>query len=393
MSPTIRRATPADLPAMFDLDERAFGFSYGEQGREDGVPTMDLDRFLLAEDDGELVGITGAYGFEVTPPGAKPIATEGVTWVATSVTHRRRGVLRGLFIEQHRGYVAAGVPLSVLTASESGIYGRFGYGAATVDRRVEITRRRAVVRADAPDPGGVRYATGERFAELAPDLHARWCAVHPGAVSRSAAYWRRHLLDRDYARGGASGLFHLVHPDGFVSYRVADDTARVVDHFAVTDAAHAALWRTLLSLDLVETVTARTAPDDPLPHLLTDPRQVRTVEAADGMWARLVDVPAALAARRYAVEVDAVLEVRDPFLGRGGRFRLAAGPDGADCAPTDRAADAHLDVDVLGALYFGGSRLRGYVAAGRAAVADGRLLRRLDIAFTADRDPRYGTGF
>jgi len=38
-------------------------------------------------------------------------------------------------------------------------------------------------------------------------------------------------------------------------------------------------------------------------------------------------------------------------------------------------------------------RLRGLVAAGRAAVADERLLRRLDVALTADRDPRYGTGF
>jgi len=393
VSLTIRRAVPDDLSAMFDLDERAFGFSYAEQSREDVVPTLDLDRFLLAEDDGDLVGTTGAYGFDVTPPGAEPLATEGVTWVGTSVTHRRRGVLRALFTEQHRGYVAAGVPLSVLTASEGGIYGRFGYGPATVDRTVEMARRRAVVREDAPDPGGVRYASPERFAELAPALHARWCARTPGAVSRSAAYWRRHLLDREHVRGGASGLFHLVHPDGFVSYRVHEETCRVYDHFAATDAAHAALWRTLLSLDLVETVTARTTPDDPLPHLLTDPRQVRTTGAPDGMWARLLDVPAALAARRYAVEVDAVLEVGDPFLDRGGRFRLVGGPDGAECARVDRPADAHLGVDVLGALYFGAHRLRGFVAAGRAAVADERLLRRLDVALTADRDPRYGTGF
>ncbi len=393
MTLTLRRAVPDDLPAMFEVDGRAFGFSYTEQMITDAVPTLDLDRFLLAEDDGELVGITGAFGFDVTPPGAAPLATEGVTWVCTAATHRRRGVLRALFTEQHRGFVAAGTPLSVLTASESGIYGRFGYGAATVDRFVEVSRRRAVVRADAPDPGGVRYASTERFAAVAPDLHARWCARTPGAVSRSAAYWRRHLTDRPDLRGGATALTHLVHPDGFASYRVTDGTCRVVDLFAATDAAHAALWRVLLSLDLIDTVTARTSLDDPLPLLLTDPRQVRTVQAVDGMWARLIDVPAALAARRYAVDVEAVLEVRDPFLDRGGRFRLVGGPDGAECAPTDRPADAHLDVDVLGALYFGGARLRGFVAAGRAAVADERLLRRLDVALTADRDPRYGTGF
>ncbi len=394
-SVTLRRATPDDLPALFEADGRGFGFHYTEQARADAVPTLDPARFLIAVDGAEIVGVTGSYGFDVTPPGGKPVATEGVTWVSVAATHRRRGILRALFDEQHRGFAAAGVPLAVLTASEGGIYGRFGYGPATTDRTVEVDRPRAVLRAGVPDPGGVRYAARDEFAALAPDVHARWCAVTPGAVSRSPEFWQRHLADREYVRDGASAMFHLVHPDGFVTYRISQDVCRVVDLVAVTGAAYVALWRVLLALDLVDTVRTRMAlgADDPLPFLLTDPRTVRQTDDRHGMWARILDVPAALAARRYAVEVDAVLEVRDAVWGHGGRFHLTGGPDGAACTPTVRDPDAQVDVAALGSVYFGGHRLRTLAAAGRAEVPDPRRLRQLDLAFTADRDPRYGTSF
>lgn len=393
--PTLRRATADDLPALFEADGRGFGFHYTEQAREDATPTLDPSRFLVAVDGDTIVGVTGSYAFDVTPPGGKPVATEGVTWVSVAPTHRRRGVLRALFDEQHRGFVAAGTPLAVLTASEGGIYGRFGYGPATVDRTVEVNRAQAVLRAGVPDPGGVRYATPAEFADRAPDVHARWCAVTPGAVSRGPAWWRRHVLDREYVRGGASAMFHLVHPDGFASYRIQDDVCRVVDLVAVTGEAHVALWRVLLALDLVDVVRTRMAlgADDPLPFLLTDPRAVRQTDDRHGMWARVLDVPAALSARRYATEVDAVLEVHDGVWGRGGRFHLVGGPDGADCTASVREPDAHVEVGALGAVYFGGHRLRTLVAAGRASVADPRTLRRLDLALTADADPRYGTSF
>jgi predicted acetyltransferase len=133
--------------------------------------------------------------------------------------------------------------------------------------------------------------------------------------------------------------------------------------------------------------------DDPLPFLLTDPRAVRQTDDRHGMWARVLDVPAALSARRYATEVDAVVEVHDGVWGRGGRFHLVGGPDGADCTASVREPDAHVEIGALGAVYFGGHRLRTLVAAGRASVADPRTLRRLDLALTADADPRYGTSF
>jgi predicted acetyltransferase len=112
----------------------------------------------------------------------------------------------------------------------------------------------------------------------------------------------------------------------------------------------------------------------------------------DGLWSRVLDVPAALAARRYAVEVDVVLDVRDDFLDRGGRVRLQGGPEGATCTPTDAPADLALPVGTLGPLLFGSSRASTYARAGRAEGAPD-VLRRVDAAFAADREPMHGTGF
>ena len=153
---TMRRAVAADLPAMAEADGRSFGEHHTEEDLADVRALFDPDRYLLAEEDGEIVGITGSYPFDVTLPGGAAMPAAGVSWVSVAVTHRRRGILRALLAEQHRGFVTDGVALSLLTASEGGIYGRFGYGIATEHREVEIARRRAVFRSDVPDPGGVR---------------------------------------------------------------------------------------------------------------------------------------------------------------------------------------------------------------------------------------------
>jgi predicted acetyltransferase len=397
----LRRATPDDLPAMALADGRAFGSHYSDEGLADVRAEIDLDRYLLACDDSsgevEIVGITGSYAFDVTLPGATVVAAAGVSWVSVAVTHRRRGILRALLTEQHRDFLADGNAVSLLTASEGGIYGRFGYGIATEHRSVEIDRRQAAFRAGAPDRGGVRQVDTAAIRRIGPELHRRWAARTPGAVSRSEAWWDVRTLDREWHRYGGTAKFHLAHPDGYVSYRRERDgsACRIVDMVTVTDDAYAALWRTLLALDLVDTIRwYSAAADEPLQHMLADPRRLRTVGTRDGMWARILDVPAALSARRYAAELDVVLDVHDPFLDQGGRFRLRGGPDGAHCAPASTGAPVvTVDVATLGALLFGGARAESYARAGLLHTDDPAVLRRVDAAFLAERSPQHGTEF
>jgi predicted acetyltransferase len=392
VTPVLRRATAEDLPAVSAVDGRAFGYQHTPEDIEAVAKLWEPERFLLACDGEEIVGVAGSWDMTLTLPGGAPLPSPGVTWVAVAATHRRRGILRSLMTELHRGYLDDGLAVSMLTASEGTIYGRFGYGPATVERFARIERRRAVMRADVPDPGGVRYTDTDGARRHAAEVHRRWCRVQPGAVSRSEQWWDDLLLDPEWRRHGASPLFHLTHPDGYVSYRINQDdgTCRIRDFFAATGDAHVALWRLLLGLDLVETITVDDlALDDPLPFLLTDPRQVRTTGMPDGLWVRVLDVPAALSARRYAVETDVVLEVHDPFLDRGGRFRLRGGPDGATCEPTGATADVDVEIRALGSMLLGGHRASTLA---RAALVTGAV-GRIDAAFTAEREPRFATHF
>lgn len=394
----LRRATPKDLAALAEHDGRAFGVHYTGDDLVDIEATVPIERFWLAvdPDDDGIVGATGSFDFDVTLPGGATLPMPGVTWVGVAVTHRRRGILRALMAQQHREFLDQGVPLAGLTASEGVIYGRFGYGTTSTHRSVEITRRRAVLRPDLPDTGGVRQVDTEHIRAVGPDIHRRWVATTPGAVSRDDKWWQSVLRDREHQRGGGTALFHLAHRDGYASFRRdhSDRSLRVTELFAVTPEAHRELWRTLLATDLTETITARSlAEDDPLPWLLTDPRQVRTTGLHDGLWTRVLDVPAALSARRYAAEIDVVLDVRDEFLDRGGRFRLRGGPDGATCEPTTGLPDAHVETRVLGPLLFGGARAAALSWAGLLTADDPAVLSRLDAAFHTDLLPRHGTEF
>jgi predicted acetyltransferase len=159
--------------------------------------------------------------------------------------------------------------------------------------------------------------------------------------------------------------------------------------------AEAALWRYLFDMDLAGTIKLAGRPvDDPLRWRLADPRRLRTTDVGDHLWVRLLDVPGALAARRYAVDDALVLEVTDALRPRNqGRFRLESGPDGAACEPTSAAPDLALDVTDLGAAYLGGTRLASLSRAERVAELTPGAVLRADRMFTASPPPLCTTHF
>ncbi len=135
------------------------------------------------------------------------------------------------------------------------------------------------------------------------------------------------------------------------------------------------------------------AVDEDLRPLLANGRTAWQADRSDHMWVRLLDVPAALAARRYEVPVAVVLDVHDPYLERGGRFVLDGGPDGASCTPTDREPDVSVGIDVLGAAYLGGSPLEPYVLAGRIDEQTDGAVAALDHGLRTSRAPWATTTF
>ena len=127
----VRAIDASEFRAIVTMDARAFGLTYTDDLVEDVRGILELDRTLVAVDGAEVVGCTSAFSMEMTVPGGACVPTAGVTWVGVMPTHRRRGILRRLMTHQLDELLDRGEPLAALSASESGIYGRFGYGMAT----------------------------------------------------------------------------------------------------------------------------------------------------------------------------------------------------------------------------------------------------------------------
>ncbi|QBJ96313.1 GNAT family N-acetyltransferase [Rhodococcus sp. ABRD24] len=394
---SVRPATDNDWPALELLDSVAFAYHPVDADRTLTRALTRTEDVVVATDAGTPIGLALDLPMDLTVPGGTQVPVRGVTWVSVAPTHRRRGVLRALFAQIHNNIGRTGVPLAMLTASDAGIYGRFGYGPATVSTSVTIDRRFARFRDDAPDPGGVVLTDQATAVTRLPEIYERWRLITPGAQNRPQPQWDYTFADPEEHRDGKSGLHYLIHPDGYATfrYRSADDgmVAVVAELVAVTDAAHTALWRTLCGLDLTQRIEATQHPDDPLRLMLTDYRLPRTTRRSDDLWVRIMDVPAALGARTYALDGDIVLAVRDPYLDAGGTFALTVRDGHAECRRTDATAHVTLDLDALGSLYLGAHRARTLAAAHRIEAASDRDLALVDMMFAADRPAVLGYGF
>jgi predicted acetyltransferase len=388
----IRPITPDQGDQFSGVMAVAFGETFTEEELADHDRWFEYDRSIGAFDGDRIVGTGGAYSMDLTLPGLTAIPVGGLTAIAVLPTHRRRGILRSMIAYHFEETEGRGELVSALGASESVIYGRFGYGLATSLADYEIDPRRGQFSRPPATRGRLRLLEPEETAKIVPPVYDRYRRAQPGELSRPQAWWDTYARDPDWMRQGASRHYDVVYEsgpgrvDGWVSYRVenrwpsglASNVIKVRMLVGLTPEAEAALWRYILDLDLAGTVKLFDRPvDDPVRWRLADPRRLRVTDVGDHLWVRLLDLPGALAARRYAVEGTLVLEVTDPLWPRNqGRFRLEGGPDGAVCEPTRAEPDLALDVADVGAAYLGGTSLVSLARAERVAeLTPGALLR------------------
>lgn len=389
--------------------ELAFGgVAEAREERELWETLTEIERSIGAWDGDECVGTAGAFSFRVSVPGGALVPAAGVTMVSVAATHRRRGVLRSMMRRQLDDVRGLGEPIAVLTASEPSIYGRFGYGVATHQMSLEIdTSRVGITAPPGTDDVRLRFAPIAEAAEACEAVYQRAIGSRPGMLARTPGWERLPLLDPPSERDGSSPLqCVLAERDGEVVGYVhfhnkpewTDASAngsislRQID--ALDPAAYAALWRFLFDVDLTSTVRARNRPaDDPLLYLVTDVRRC-TVRVRDGMFVRLVDVGAALAARTYQTPVDVVLEVEDAFCPwNEGRWRLAGDAKGASCERTADAADLVLSVRELGSAYLGGVTLSALAGTGAVRELRQGALAEASVAFASTVAPWLQHGF
>ncbi|MCF7549502.1 GNAT family N-acetyltransferase [Pseudonocardia sp. WMMC193] len=349
--------------------------------------------------------MTTPLGMVVPGGGVLPVA--GSTAGGVRSGHTRRGLYAALMSTRLQDLAEAGETFLVERPSVATLYQRWGSGEATATRTLRVHRDRSTPRADLPAPTGVvRQPVDGGLREVLAAVHARAVAsgARPGMVHRSPAWWDAW----DPYRGAAPTLAAATYEGpggetGYVTWAVdfeGVDVASmrrvltVVELVAGSPEVAAVLWRYLLHLDLVEEIRAPGRPlDEAVPLLLHDRRACRVEDTLDEMWLRIIDVPAALAARRWGSGTGSdgvVVEIVDEHLpANGGRYRISGA--GVDRVATD--PQLTVPVSALAAAYLGGTAPSQLAAVGLVAVHDRAAVPVADRLFATGAAPWCGTMF
>lgn len=397
-SPRPVRLRPGEELAYARAVRAHFHEDASDEELADWVPLVGAEgyRAWVIREGTRIVANAGVYTMTVSVPGGARVPAAGVTAVGVAQTHRRRGLLRATMAALLDEAVARGEHVALLFASESAIYPRFGFGIVA-EGVVHRIPRGARFR-DPAETGLVRAADPEQALREWPAILEAVRSQRGGGVSRTDEQWRLSFMtDPASQRGGATGR-RLVHVPGrgYAAYRVRPEhraqllpTGEVeVQELVASDRrAEAALWQHVCDIDLTTTVSAWfRPPDDALPLLLTDPLLAAT-SVGPPLYARLLDVASAFAARAYAAAGEFVLAVVDPDRDQSGTYRLRTDGAVGEVDRVTRDPELTLPIDSAAAVWLGGVRATRLAAAGRLVEHAPGAAARLDRLLAVDHLP------
>ena len=376
--------------------------AYGGHGDKAALPliteALNDGRGVAAFDEGIIVGFGIAYPLKMNV-GIERFPTTLLDNVAVLPTHRRRGILNRMMDFHMRDFYERGETLSGLGASESIIYGRYGYGIDSRQVDFSIDRRHTAFINDVSTKGKYSFINSGDALDTLPEVAERANAKRSGFIKGTKSLWKLYLSDPEYHRGDASELFHVVYEkdgqiDGYVSYRIRKDILMIHEMISATSTSHTALWRYCFGVDLMRRIDAPKRPiDDPLPWMLADPRRLHQ-SLRDDLWLRLVAVKDALSERSYDCEGRLVFEINDRFCPWNENFyELEGSPQGSSCVLTSKSSDISISAADLSSAYLGGITFTALARAGRAHENRQGSLALADNMFKTDLQPWWPNEF
>ncbi|WP_116809965.1 GNAT family N-acetyltransferase [Steroidobacter cummioxidans] len=375
-------STTSDIEAFARTCFTAFGRRPAAKYVEQLAKLIDLDRAHVAYAEGTLVGCAGAYNHILAVPGGT-VPAAAIFGAGVLPSHRRCGIMTRLQKVQLEDAHRRGESVAYLWPSEAAIYGRYGYGMASLAMRVAIEKGVSELRDPPRSLNNVRLVDRGEAHERVAAIYAKLWRDHPGMFSRGEDWWSTRLANPD--------LFFAVWDSAYALYTVNPDASsdsyacevEVVEALASSVEGYANILRYLLGMDLVKAVKASYLPvDHPLILMLKDIRRANC-RIRDGVWVRIIDVEAALRARALRGGC-VVIRVNDRLLphnddtwrvGVGGVSRAATSPD------------LVIDIADLGSVYLGGFTFSDLMKSGRVHEQIRGAVHRADEVFAWDRKP------
>jgi predicted acetyltransferase len=404
MSAEIRVCPPDRFAELL----RAAEIPFAEDSPDDMIGRVervaDKERFVGAFDGDRIVGTSGVFTMKLQVPGGE-VAAGGVTWVSVLPSHRRQGLMSGMMRSMIDDCHARGEPVAMLWAAEATIYQRFGYGLSTVTIHMRADSRACGFAREWPREGRFRLLPAGEGLDLVAPVYEEVKARQPGFLARTPDWWTSILpLAEKDAKGGEAKRLVVYEtdagPEAYAVYKTKsqwehsgpEGVVSVDEAIGSTPRGTREIWRYLLELDLMRTLRAgRLPPDHPLITLASDPRRMGLM-LGDGLWLRILDVAAALEARRYGADGhgsgSVVFDLADEYCPwNAGRWLLEVADGRARVTRTGATAELALTPNELGAMYLGAFGATALAAAGRIAELKAGALSRADLVFATPVRP------
>lgn len=349
------------------------------------------ERSIMAFDGKHMVGNALSYEMDMyIPGGLSKIAA--VASVSVQATHRRKGINRAIMKYQLEDIYSRGEPLAVLQASESIIYGRYGYGLASFESNLEIEKTRSAYAVEHASTGQTYFVEESEAREIFPQIYSKATENRNGMVTRKENWWEFRFREPGLKGGDPKSWFVKYQEngqdDGYLRYTINGTELNVIELIASSHEAYSSLWRICLDMDLIDVIKAEHRPaDDELKWMLADPR--RLVEhSSDRYWVRLVDVRTALSQRSYSHDGSLILKIQDDFLPWNKQVvELSSESGKSSCTISNKTPDIILTAGDLGAVYLGGINFSTLLSANRIEeVTEGSVVR-ANLMFSASRKP------
>lgn len=370
-----------DLDQTWEILRRSFNATPDE--RSDWDSRMRADRFWGLY-DGELLMATAQIWSWSQSWGGRLVPCAGVASVGVDPAQRGRGLARRLLSSL---LASGGWTTSALMPATTALYRSVGYEAAASwgFRRLST---RSLLSLPRPASARARRATVADVAALA-DLQRAASVGHDGWVALSDAWWDRTAGDFD------SSFWYVVDGRGYVRYTQEDGDhgylPTVQELVALDHDAALALWHVVGSSASMAPECSVNAALFPSLVLLLPEQDVRPHERELQLLLRLVDLPAAVAARGYpdGLSVSVDLEVTDDVVAsNAGRWRLSvSGGEGR----LERGGDGAvpLSIGALASLYAGWTSTATLTQTGHLPTP----VPALDVAFATAGPPLLPTYF
>ncbi len=290
--------------------------------------------------------------------GGRSVPMGAVRAVGVAPEYRASGIASGLMRAALEELYRDGVPLSVLYAATQPVYRRPGFELAGMRLSYRLPTRGIDVRDRALELRRIEPSDHEAIHEA----YAERARRTSGNLDRSPWSWQR-ILDPPPWNKKTHGFLvtREGRVEGYVVYtQQAGDTLENSHRLDATDLVvlTADAGRRLLTFfadhrSMVENVTFRGSPADPLLYLLAE--QECTIASRIDWMLRIVDVRGALEARGYPAGIEAELHlcIEDDVLAQNARRFVLEVSDGGGQVREGGEGCLRIDVRGLAPLYTG----------------------------------------